>query len=62
MYICQICGKHYDDKDLHSFVLHHNKCWKEHNPNHKSGSAPRSEDINTNETNEEVANFFNSFK
>ena len=32
------------------------------NPNSKSKPAPRSEDINTREVNEDIENFFNSFK
>jgi hypothetical protein len=38
------------------------KCWKEKHPYHKSKPAPRSEDINTREDNQDILDFFNSFK
>lgn len=60
MYICPVCGKQFDAENL--LVKHYLKCWKDHNPNHKPGSAPRSEDINTCEVNSDIANFFGSFK
>ena len=60
MYICPTCGKQFESDT--TLTKHFLACWKEKHPYHKSKPAPRSEDINTNETNEEVANFFNSFK
>ena len=60
MYICPTCGKQFEMEE--ALVKHMSKCWREKNPTHKSKPAPRSEDINTNEINEEVANFFNLFK
>ena len=60
MFICPTCGKQFETEDL--LVKHFLKCWKDKNPNHKSKSAPRSEDINTREDNQEILNFFNSFK
>lgn len=59
MYICPVCAKTFDKEMV--LVKHYLKCWKDHNPNHKSAPAPRSEDINTYEVNDEVANFFESF-
>ena len=60
MYICPTCSKHFENETI--LTKHFLVCWKEKHPYHKSKPAPRSEDINTNETNEEVTNFFNSFK
>lgn len=60
MYICPTCGKQFENNT--TLTRHFLACWKEKHPNHKSKPAPRSEDINTSETNEEVTNFFNSFK
>ena len=60
MYICPTCGKQFETEDV--FTKHFLKCWKEKNPNHKSKPAPRSEDINTRTDNEDILNFFNSFK
>ena len=60
MYICPTCSKPFKKEDV--FVKHFSKCWKDKNPNHKSKSAPRSEDINIREINNEIENFFNSFK
>ena len=60
MYICPTCGKQFENDT--SLTRHFLACWKERHPNHKPYPAPRSEDIKTSETNEEVVNFFNSFK
>ena len=60
MYICPTCGKQFETEDV--LAKHFLKCWKEKNPNHKSKPAPRSEDINTRTDNEDILNFFNSFK
>lgn len=60
MYICSVCEKKFDSKE--TLTKHFLKCWKEKNPNHKSKSAPRSEDINIREDNDDILNFFNSFK
>ena len=59
MFICPTCNKTFDKEEV--LVKHFLKCWKDKNPNHKSNSAPRSDDINTFEVNNEVANFFNLF-
>ena len=59
MFICPTCNKTFDKEEV--LVKHFLKCWKDKNPNRKSNSAPRSDDINTFEVNNEVANFFNSF-
>ena len=60
MYMCPTCNKPFDKEE--NLVKHMFKCWKEKNPCHKSKSAPRSEDINTREVNEDVMNFFASFQ
>ena len=56
MYVCPVCGKQFEKDD--ALVSHYGKCWRERNPNHKSKPAPRSEDINTREVNDEILNFF----
>ena len=43
-------------------VKHLSVCWGEKNPYRKSKPAPRSEDINTREDNQDITDFFNSFK
>lgn len=60
MYICPTCCKEFEKEE--ACVKHFLKCWKDKNPNHKSKPAPRSEDINTRDINDDVANFFNSLK
>ena len=60
MFICPTCGKQFEMED--ALVKHMSKCWRKKNPNHKSKPAPRSEDINTREDNQDILDFFNSFK
>lgn len=60
MYICPTCNKQFEKEEI--LVKHFSKCWKEKNPNARSKPAPRSEDINTKEINNELIDFFNSFK
>ena len=60
MFICPTCRKQFEMED--ALVKHMSKCWREKNPNHKSKPAPRSEDINTREDNQDILDFFNSFK
>ena len=60
MYICPICNKSFTSEEI--IVKHMLKCWKEKHPYAKSKPAPRSEDINTREINDDIMNFFNSFK
>ena len=60
MYICPTCNKQFEAEE--HLVKHFLKCWKDKNPNHQSKSAPRSEDITTRSMNDDVTNFFNSFK
>ena len=60
MYICSICGKEFETKEI--LAQHHLKCWKEQHPYHQSKSAPCSESISTSVANDDVLNFFNSFK
>lgn len=59
-YICPTCNKEFDTKEQVS--KHFLKCWKDNNPHHKSKPAPRSEDINTSEINNDVEQFFASLK
>ena len=60
MYICPTCNQSFTTEEI--LVKHMSKCWKEKNSHVKSKPAPRSADINTREINNDIANFFNSFK
>ena len=60
MYICPVCNQQF--KEAQVLVKHYLSCWKKENPHLRSKPAPRSEDINTREVNEDIENFFNSFK
>ena len=60
MYICSVCSCKFESRE--NLTTHFLKCWKEKNPNHKSKSAPRSEDVNTREDEDDILSFFNSFK
>lgn len=60
MYICPTCNQQFEVEE--TLVKHFLKCWKDKNPCHQSKSAPRSEDINTRVDNDDILNFFNSFK
>ena len=59
MYICPTCGKQFNEEEI--LVKHMSKCWREKNPHLRSKPAPRSEDINTREINDDILNFFSSF-
>ena len=59
MYLCPICKRQFETEDM--MTKHSLKCWKEHNPNHKSKPAPRSENIEQITISESVQNFFASF-
>jgi len=60
MYICPICEAEFSSEE--KIQKHLLSCWKEHHPYHKSKDAPRSEDVSTCEVNDDVLNFFNSFR
>ena len=60
MYICPVCNQQFKEEQV--LVKHYLSCWKKENPHLRSKPAPRSEDINTREVNEDIENFFNSFK
>ena len=60
MYICPVCSQQFKEEQI--LVKHYLSCWKKENPHLRSKPAPRSEDINTREVNEDIKNFFNSFK
>ena len=60
MYICPVCSQQFKEEQI--LVKHYLSCWKKENPHLRSKPAPRSEDINTREVNEDIENFFNSFK
>ena len=60
MYICPTCNKSFEQEEV--LTKHFLRCWKEQHPYHHSKSAPRSEDVNTIEVNDEILDFFHSFK
>lgn len=60
MFICPTCNKKFDTEQM--IQKHFLSCWKELHPYHQSKSAPRSADVITREVNDDITNFFNSFK
>ena len=60
MYICPICNSGFQTEDL--ITKHSLKCWREHNPRHKSAPAPCKGNIEERQMNEDVQNFFASFR
>lgn len=60
MYVCPTCNQGFTLEA--GLVKHFLRCWKEHNPNHKSKEAPRSEDVVTRQVNAATVDFFASFK
>lgn len=56
MYICPSCSKRFKQEDI--FTKHFLSCWKKNNPNHKSKDAPRGEDVETRNMNEDMKAFF----
>lgn len=59
MYICPICNQSFQTKEI--IAKHSLQCWREHNPYYKSKPAPY-DYTNKQEINEDVTNFFASFK
>lgn len=60
MYICPICGKAFKSEEAVAKCML--ACWRQANPNHHSKPAPRSEDINTRDVSDDIANFFNGLE
>lgn len=60
MYICPTCNKKFEYED--DIAKHSLKCWKEHNPNHRSKEAPHSDDIIERQMNNDILNFFKGFQ
>lgn len=60
MYICPICNRGF--KNPEAIAKHSLQCWREHNPNHQSKPAPCKGNITIQEINEDVSNFFTSFR
>ena len=56
MYICPTCNRKFEQAD--DVAKHSLSCWREHNPNHQSKPAPRSQDITKRKINNELMNFF----
>lgn len=55
MYICPTCKRKFEKEE--SLSKHFLPCWKEQHPSHVSKSAPRSENIETRQVNEDIMNF-----
>lgn len=60
MYICPTCKKEYLTKE--EIKKHSMACWRKSNPHHKSKAAPQGETIVIREIDNNIADFFNSFK
>lgn len=60
MFICPTCNREFDDEN--KIVKHFLACWKEQHPNHISKEAPRGENVTTRKVNNDIMDFFNSFK
>ena len=56
MYICPTCNKQFNNPE--DVAKHSLKCWRDHNPNHKSKEAPHSKDIVERQMNNDILNFF----
>jgi len=56
VYICPICNRTFDIED--QIAKHSLRCWREHNPYHKSKPAPHTTDLNERKVNNEVLDFF----
>ena len=56
IFICPTCAKEFETEE--KIQKHFLQCWKDNHPYHKSKDAPRSEDIETRETNDDIINFF----
>lgn len=56
MYICPVCQRKFEKEDW--MRKHYLACWKEHNPNHISKPAPRSETLESREVCDDVTEFF----
>ena len=59
MYICPTCGKEVSTES--EIVKHFLSCWKKHNPQHQSNSAPHSESTTT-QINSDVLEFFANYE
>lgn len=59
MYICPTCNKQFSTEE--DITKHSLKCWREHNPNHRSKEAPHSEDIVERKMNDDIFKFFEGF-
>lgn len=60
MYICPICRRGFKDEEI--ITKHSLQCWRAHNPHHESTPAPCKGNITEREVNEDVSNFFASFR
>ena len=60
MYICPTCNKKFEDVEI--ITKHSLQCWREHNPNHKSKSAPCKGNTTERQVTKDVLSFFASFR
>lgn len=60
MYICPTCGREFPTEE--KIKKHSLSCWRKANPHYKTKHAPQGETIVTKDVNNDILDFFNSFK
>lgn len=60
MFICPTCRSAFATEEI--LTKHFLRCWRKHNPNHKSKPAPCKGNTTQREMNDDVANFFARLK
>lgn len=60
MYICPTCHRGFKDEAI--LASHFLQCWREHNPGHISKPAACKGNTTETQMNEDVTNFFASFR
>lgn len=60
MYICPTCNQVFEDAEI--IAKHSLRCWREHNPNHQPTPAPCKGNTTQRQVNENILNFFTSFR
>ena len=60
MYICPTCNRLFKDPEI--IAKHSLQCWREHNPNHQSKPAPCKGNVTERHVNEDVLNFFSTYR
>ena len=60
MYVCPTCGRAYKSEEAVAKCML--ACWRKEHPYYQSKPAPRGEDVNTREINNDIMNFFSSLQ